>query len=316
MVGVLEIMSTNDNPTTDLFHWANQTDAQKRDMDVEIFVFSKNYTPYFTSIGDALVDKLKSIFLYDAINYVNMGAAAGLVIRPIEEAAKEKGVVYHANISDVGRADTLIHLIENERNDIVHFNNEEHEFKRLKGFVAVFTHPTDKNVKFYIIKQINIAGAVSDSVGWQLTGGVFNPLQVDIAFNPPLDNQVLVVGGDIFIFNTDKFTQLFNHDARALKEIERIGAEIDEQYDLSMPTIGQGITFMAKEKPALIKKLLAVQPGLVSQEQVITTADDFAIELMTDDQGKIILMDNFYSSDATGITYLAKSKKMMDESHE
>ena len=31
---------------TDIFLWANQTDARKNDLAIELFLFNKNYTPY------------------------------------------------------------------------------------------------------------------------------------------------------------------------------------------------------------------------------------------------------------------------------
>lgn len=313
----------------DLFNWSNSIDAHKGDLQVEVFLFNKNYTPYATSIGNELFEQLKPVFLFDIINYVTMGAAANMSVRPVEDATKEKGVVYHEERPKVGRADTVIHLIENERDDILQFSDDEHDFKRMKGIVARFTHPTDESVNFYVIKLIDQAAVVKQSLGWQFANDSFDTMKPAVAFRPPTDNQVLIIDGDIFIFDAAKFTRLFNHDARALKEANRIGALIDEQYELSMPTIGQGIAFMAQERPSLINKLIQVEPGRVSQQDVIETADKLAIELMVDDAGKIILMDvtdvavfldilldNYYSSDATGTTYVAKSKKLIAESED
>ena len=66
---------------TDIFLWANNTDGIKKDLDVELFLFNKNYTPYSTHFASDLNVQMKPMFLYDLINYVNMGAGTGLSVR-------------------------------------------------------------------------------------------------------------------------------------------------------------------------------------------------------------------------------------------
>ena len=41
-------METETREPTDIFLWANNTDGIKKELDVEIFLFNKNYTPYTT----------------------------------------------------------------------------------------------------------------------------------------------------------------------------------------------------------------------------------------------------------------------------
>ena len=60
--------------TTDIFLWANQTDAKKNDLQIELFLFNKNYTPYFMPLKGDVEQQLRPLFLFDYINQVNLGA--------------------------------------------------------------------------------------------------------------------------------------------------------------------------------------------------------------------------------------------------
>ena len=119
--------------TTDIFLWANQTDARKNDLDIELFLFNKNYTPYSMPLSSTVAAQLKPLFLLDYINFVNLGAGTGLSVRDYEMSEAEESVLLRTELAKVGRAETLIHLIEHERHDIVEFSETEHEFKRMRG---------------------------------------------------------------------------------------------------------------------------------------------------------------------------------------
>ena len=64
--------------TTDIFLWANQTDAKKNDLQIELFLFNKNYTPYVMPLKGDVEQQLRPLFLFDYINQVNLGAGTGL----------------------------------------------------------------------------------------------------------------------------------------------------------------------------------------------------------------------------------------------
>lgn len=314
-------MLENNNKMTDIFLWANNIDGIKRDLEVELFLFNKNYTPYSTRLANSLYPRIMPMFLYDAINFVNLGADTGLSIKNIEDYDGNKNQLLRADLSNVGRAETLIHLIENSREDIVEFNNGEHDMKRIKGVVAKFTHPTDKSIKFYIVKLIQQANVIQYDKGWNFNAGVFAPMEADVSMVMPTDNQVLIVDGDIFIYNRSKFEKLFNYDVVMIKTIEARGKIIDEKFRLSMPTIGQGFAFMVSNKTANINRLLKLDEIMFTQKQIAETVDDLGLQLMFDDSGAIILMDDTdvttflnilnddYVEGTSGNHYLAKNKK-------
>ena len=194
--------------TTDIFLWANQNDAKKNDLQIELFLFSKNYTPYFMPIKGDVEKQLRPLFLFDYINQVNLGAGTGLSVRDYELSESEDNVLLRTDLEKVGRAETLIHLIEHERHDIVEFSETEHEFKRMKGIVARFTDPNNPDATFYTVKLIQQGQTLKSALAWEFSDGKFGSFSAEVGFKVPDDNQVLIVGKDIFAFNPGKFERM------------------------------------------------------------------------------------------------------------
>lgn len=319
-----ELKQGDDAAGVDIFQWANQTDAVKNELRVEFFLFNKNYTPYTTTISDDLDAQIKALFLFDVINDVNLGAGTGLSVRNYELSEKEENTLLRTDLPKVGRADTLIHLIEHERHDIVEFSEQEHEFKRIKGIVARFSRRDGTGV-FYVIKQVSSGNTLQGATSWEFTEGGFKPFTPEFGWKVPSDNQVLVVDKDIFIFNQSKFERLFNYEYKKQLLADQKVAEIEKQYKLSFPE-GTDLQMLVMEKKAIVNKLQKLEVGTVTQEQAIDYADTMQLELMTDDEGKIIIMDSndldmfvnlinedYITSELTGRRFVIKSKKLLDE---
>lgn len=311
--------------TTDIFLWANNTDGIKNDLDVEFFLFNKNYTPYSTNFASELNVQIKPLFLYDLINYVNLGAGTGLSVRDFELSDGEENVLLRTDLDKVGRAETLIHLIEHERHDIVEFSEQEHEFKRIKGVVARFTHKDDPKKAFYSIKAIQQGGVLKGATAWEFRDGKFGAFQADVGLKMPDDNQVLIIDKDIFVFNQGKFEKLFNYDYKKQALADKKVIEIEQQFKLSFPE-GLDLQTLVRDKKKVLNKLQKLEVGAVTQEQAIEYADEMQLDLMTDDAGAIIIMDSndldtfvnlinedYITSQITGKRYEIRSKKLLDE---
>lgn len=310
---------------TDIFLWANNTDAVKNDLDVEFFLFNKNYTPYSTNFATELNVQIKPLFLYDLINFVNLGAGTGLTVRNYEESDGEENTLLRTDLEKVGRAETLIHLIEHERHDIVEFSESEHEFKRIKGIAARFTRKDDPKKVFYSIKAISQGNVIKGATAWEFRDGKFGSFQADVGLKMPDDNQVMIIDKDIFVFNQAKFEKLFNYEYKKLVLADQKIEEIEKNFKLSFPD-GMDLQTLVREKKKIVNKLQKIEIGAVSQEQAIEYADDMQLELMTDDAGAIIIMDgndldtfvnlineDYITSQITGKRYEIKSKKLLDE---
>ena len=313
-------------PEFDVFQWANSVDEVKNNVSVELFLFNKNYTPYKVRYSDALMQAIKSMFMLEAVEYVIKEADKGLECREYELSDGEDKVIYRIELEKVGRAETLIHLIENEYKDIAFFTDDEYEFKRIKGIVAKFTYPGDDSQKtFYIAKNLAASSALKGKLGWELNGESFEPLTADIAIKVPEGNETAIVDGQIVIFNQSKFEKLFQYDYKSQVISEQKAKELQEAYSLSFP---EGLTLNAllEDKKPLIKKLQAIEVGEMKQDQLLDYADEMQLELMTDDQGKIIIMDekdlgmfvnllseDYFVSPVNGRRYEIKSKKLLDE---
>lgn len=318
-------METESRDVTDIFLWANNIDAIKKEMDVEFFLFNKNYTPYTTNFMSELNAQVKPLFLYDYINFVNLGAGTGLSIRDFEMSESEEDTLLRTNLENVGRAETLIHIIEHQRSDIPEFSEEEHEFKRIKGIAARFTHKDNPKKAFYSIKAISQGGVLKGATAWQFRDGKFGAFQADVGLKIPADNQVLIIDKDIFIFNQSKFERLFNYDYKKQALADQRVEEIEKQYKLSFPD-GMDLQSLVREKKKTVNKLQKLEIGAISQEQVIEYADSMQLELMTDDAGAIIIMDgndldtfvnlineDYITSEVTGRRFEIKSKKLLGE---
>jgi hypothetical protein len=310
---------------TDIFLWANNTDGVKKELDVEFFLFNKNYTPYSTHFATDLNAQIKPLFLYDLVNFVTMGAGTGLSVRDFELSDGEENTLLRTDLPKVGRAETLLHLIEKERHDIVEFSQEEHEFKRIKGIVARFTHKSDPKKAFYVIKAIGQGSVLQGATSWEFRDGKFGAFQADVGLKMPNDNQVLIINKDIFVFNQNKFEKLFNYDYKKQALADQKVSEIEKQFKLSFPD-GLDLQSLVRERKKIVNKLQKMEIGAVTQEQAIEYADQMQLELMTDDAGAIIIMDgndldtfvnlineDYIVSEITGKRYEIKSKKLLDD---
>ena len=60
-----------DDNQFDIFQWANWADANKKDLLIDLFIFNKNFMPYVLPLRtSAIEDQMRTLFLYDMINFV------------------------------------------------------------------------------------------------------------------------------------------------------------------------------------------------------------------------------------------------------
>lgn len=311
--------------STDIFLWANNMDGIKKELDVEFFLFNKHYTPYSTSFNSELNSQIKPLFLYDLINFVTMGAGTGLSVRDFELSDGEENVLLRTDLEKVGRAETLLNLIEHQRGEIVEFSEQEHEFKRIKGILARFTHKSSPSKHFYAIKQISQGQVLKGSTAWEFRDGKFGAFQADVGLKVPTDNQVLIIDKDIFVFNQSKFERIFNYDYKKQALADQKVSEIEKQFRLSFPD-GLDLQSMVRERKKTVNKLQKIEVGEITQEQVIEYADEMQLDIMTDDSGAIIIMDgndldvfvnlineDYITSDITGRRYEVRAKKLLGD---
>lgn len=308
---------------TDIFLWANQTDASKNELTLELFVFNKSYTPYAVNLSKALDAQTRALFVLDLVNTVNFGAGTGMSVRDYELSEAEENVLLRTDLEKVGRAETLIHLIENERSDIVQFSDTEHEFKRIKGVLLKATRPDGKY--FYVAKSVQQSSVLAGAVSWQLSGDTFAPFEPEVGVKLASDNQVLIIDKDIFVFNQPKFEKLFQYEYKKQLLADQKVEEILATYKLSLPE-GMDLQSLVREKPGVVNKLQKLEVGGITQDQAIEYADTMQLDLMTDDNQAIIIMDgrdldmfvnlineDYITSELTGKRYVIKSKKLLDE---
>ena len=313
----------------DVFQWANEVDEIKNNVSVELFLFNKNYTPYKVRYSDSLTGNVKEMFMNSAVKYIIEEAAKGLECRDYELSDGEEKVIYRTELKKVGRAETLIHLIEKEYKDIDYFSDNEYEFKKIKGIIAKFSYPGgDSGTKvFYIAKGVAASSALKGAQAWELNGESFEPFSAEVAIKMPADNQVAIVDEAVVIFNQPKFEALFQYDFKAQVIAEEKAKELQEKYRLKL---SEGLTLDAllQDKKALLKKVQAFDlEKEMSQEQLIDYADKMDLELLVGEDGCIDILDDkelakfvnlvnedYYISPVNGRRYEIKSKKLLEDS--
>ena len=318
-------MEEENSRPTDIFLWANQTDSVKNELDVELYLFNKHFTPYSVRLSDELYSRIKPFFLLNYLGQVNLGAGTGMSVRQYELSEPEDGVLLWTSLDKVEKAKTLIELIEHNQSEIEEFSEENHEFKTIKGIVARFILKDHPEQTFYTVKSLQASSALKNDIAWELNNNQFEPFSAQVGFKIPIDNQVLITKKDIFIFNSKKFEKLFNYSFKEQALTNTKANEIKSHYRLSLPD-GIDLQKMLLARKRSVAKLQKMEIGEVTQEQAIDLADNLGIDLMTDDSGAIIIMDgndldkfvnlideDYFVTEVTGRKYEIKNKKLVNE---
>lgn len=309
---------------TDIFQWANAVDSLKDALSIELFLFNKNYTVYATHYASELNAQLKPLFLYEMLNYIASGAALGLSVRRFEESLQEENVLAVAQLEAVQHAQEVIEQMS-FGNELEVFSEDEHEFKRIKGVVAKFTHSALPQ-PFFIVKVLPQGQILKKGpTVWAFVDGEFRNFQLDAGLRITPDNQVMITGQDIFIFNEAKFTKLFGYDIKLQSVVDKQIAALEAQFQLVYPE-GMSAQQLLANKKAAAQKLQKLDLDLVTQDQLMDHANEMEVDLMSDDNGRIIIMDekdmtrfidllndDYMVSPMTGIKYIVKGKKRIDD---
>jgi hypothetical protein len=160
----------------------------------------------------------------------------------------------------------------------------------MKGVLARVTH-SDLDRPFYVAKILPKSQVMKGKVGWMIRDGKIVPFDADAALRLPTDPQLLVLDQDLYVFSQPKLKSLFGYDAKEQAVAESKIREIEENYRLSFAE-GMNIQNLVKDKKALVKKLQKLEVGKVTQDQVLAQAEDMDLNLMPDDSGAIIIMDD------------------------
>lgn len=325
-----EVISETEEATyepADVFLWANNLVPIKEELHIELFLFNKNFVVYKASVSKDLRKTLEPLLIDNLLEYVLTGAEEGMIVREFEEGEAEAGkVLQRTRLKNVDSARVVLSWLKTQEHEVEAFVEEEHDFKRIKGVVVRCSHP-DLPKPFYVIKSLPGSALMKGSTAWLMKNGKFVPFDADGSLQIPADNQLLVLDQDIYVFNPAKLESLFGYNAKkygiAVAKMKMIG----ETFKLSYQE--ESLEEMVKGKKSLVNKLQKLDPTVTNQEKLLEHADDIGIELMLDDTGAIILMDDkdlnkfvnllnddYMESPLTGLRYEIKSKKLLKEPDE
>jgi hypothetical protein len=275
---------------TDVFAWANNLVQYKDEMKVELFFISKNYMLYKTNLAEGLKKQLEPIFIDEMLEFILEGIDKGLIVRGFEDAEAEEHVLQRTQVHKVDKLRETLGWLKTQEHEIVQFKNDEHDINHMKGVLARVTH-SDLDKPFYVAKILPKSQVMKGKVGWMIRDGKIVPFDADAALRLPTDPQLLVLDQDLYVFSQPKLKSLFGYDAKEQAVAESKIREIEENYRLSFSE-GMNIQNLVKDKKALVKKLQKLEVGKVTQDQVLAQAEDMDLNLMPDDSGAIIIMDD------------------------
>ncbi|QQS19358.1 DUF4868 domain-containing protein [Candidatus Saccharibacteria bacterium] len=274
---------------TDVFAWANNLVQYKDELKIELFFISKNYVLYKTAMAEGLKKQLEPIFVDEVLDYILEGAEKGLIVRGFEDAEAETGVLQRTQVFKVEKLRETLGWLRTQEREIVLFKDDEHDINHMKGVMARVSHP-EMDKPFYLAKVLPKSQVMRGKQGWMLRSDKFVPFDAEAALRLPTDPQLLILNQDLYVFNQSKLKTLFGYDAKEAAIAESKVREIMETYGLSFPE-GVGLNALLKGKKQLIQKLQKLEVGRVTQAKALEYAEDMDLELLPDDQGKIIILD-------------------------
>lgn len=274
----------------DIFAWTNNLVQYVDELKIDLYFFNKNHTVYRVKLTGDVKRQLRALCIDNILEYVLDGIEKGLIVRGFEEAEKEQGVLQKTQAKNVEKLTYTLNWIKNEQHNIETFVDGEHDLKRMKGVIAHCYH-AELERPFYVIKALPAAQVMKGVSAWMLKDGIFKPFDEMAAIRVPDDNQLLVAGDDLFVFNQAKLKSLFGYDAKAAVIAQAKVREIEQKFRLSFVE-GASMQSLAFGKPGIIRKLQKIELEGVDQAGIIRHAEDMGIEVLTDDSGAILIMDD------------------------
>ncbi len=305
----------------DIFAWANNLYQYKKQLKVEVFLINRNNVLYSTKMTEDLQKQLLPLFITNLADDVLAGAAEGMVVRGFEDAEEEDNVLQRTRWENVEKLTEVLYWINTQEHEIQQFSDEEHDLKRLKAVMARCTHPGTDD-PFYVIKALPRAQLMKGEGSWIVKEKQFSPMKDEVALKVPADNQLLIVGEDLFVFNQSKLSSLFGYDAKKNSIAAKKVLLIEQYFRLVFPE-GEDMQTMVKGNKQLINKLQNIEvTDQIKQGDLVSHGEELGVELMTDPSGAIIiespkdfakfvnlLNDDYVESSLTGQRYEIRSKR-------
>jgi hypothetical protein len=309
---------------SDVFAWANNLFEFKEELKFELFWINKNNVVYRTKTAPDLDKQLQPLFLDNALEQVLDGAENGIVVRDFTDGEGETGVLQRIRWNKVEKLKEVMHWIRTQESEIEMFAEEEHDLKRIKGAMARISHPKMPK-PFFVFKALSGGQMLKGEGTWMVSGKTFKAFEA-AALKIPVEAHMLVLDDDLYVFNEAKLDRLFGFDAKKNALANKKVAEIEAHYQLSF---AEGITLQSavEGNKALINKLQKLEVGELKQEQIIDHAEELGVDLMVDEAGAIIIMnqkdlskfvnllnDDYMESNLTGIRYEVQKKRPLKPS--
>lgn len=274
----------------DIFTWTNNLTQHIDSLVIDVFFFSKNFVPYKVALGGEIERQLRAVFIDGIVDYVLNGLDKGLIVRGFEDAENEAGVLQKTYVANIDKFAYLQSWIEGQHGPIEAFVPKDMDITKMKGVMAYCHHPGLPQ-SFFIVKSLPSSQVMKGANAWLMRDDEISPFGQLSAVKIPMDNQLLVIDNDLFVFNQSKLKSLFGYDAKAAFVAQQKVVEIEEKFKLAFAD-GADLQSMVFGKPSTIKKLQKLDVEAVSQADILAHAEEMGVDLLTDELGAIIIMDD------------------------
>lgn len=283
-------LDDNNNQELDIFAWCNNLIQFKEEIKFELYLINKNYVVYKTAINQDLTNQFQSLFIDSILEYILDGVDKGLIVRDFEDGESEDRVLQRTKLVNIDKLKEVLNWLKTQSHAIEVFIEEEHDLRRIKGLMLKLEHNNFKE-PVYIFKYLPASNVIRKSGSWSIRSSRFKAFEADAAIRIPPEPQLLLIGQDLYVFNQSKLKQLFGYDAKEVSVARQKVIEIENNFKLSFDN-DLDIQQLIKDKPSLIKKIQKINPYIVKQQELMDHADEMDIDLMQDESGSIIIMDD------------------------
>lgn len=309
-----------DSERTDVFLWANNVVPIKEELEIDLFLFNKNYVVYRTKVSKDLVRSYQPLLIDGLLEFVLQGASEGMQVRDFEDGESEENVLQRTTLPKVKKAQELLNWLKSQEGEIETFVEEEHDLKRVKGIVARCRHK-DIPYPFYVVKLLPGSMVMKGASSWMLRDGKFVPFDAQGSLRIPGDNQVLILDKDIYAFSQTRLEQLFGYNAKKYTIAQDKMQQIQANFTFNFDT-GLSWENLVQDQKSLINKLQKLEIAGIKQDELMNHAEEIGLDLMVDANGAIIIMglkdltkfvnllnEDYVESPITGKKFEIKSKK-------
>lgn len=303
----------------DLFLYGNRMSFDGKPE--EYFVVNNNGMPYRAIIADNSVRHYFMVNTFSSIsNVIQIAGASGARVAHISDYdGSDNTIVYE----DLEKCQTPMEVVEQ-----LYSPESIEDFSYPDNIRFIVTKVSCGNyADGFIFKSVKNSSSVFGGVDIS-SNGVMTTRGETRAFVINELPEVLVIGGKVFIFNLAAYKRMFGEDIARRSIIDQKIEELMRVNPVSLPD-GMNFREMVLGNTNLQNLLMKADIGRFTNEQVAEQGENYGVDVMTDTDLKIIIMDtrdaaimlnilcdNYVNSEMSAQRYRVNTKTLLQDTNE